>query len=101
MKLDDLKHLPVARGPSAHASELNLPEIPVELAEVEFEQSGRLRPIYVNGIHIPDEKPNEPYLVWTNHVNKQTGKRCNVLSTELSKITTYKHSHVETVSGHN
>jgi len=98
MKLEDLKHLPVAKGPSAHPEKLDLPEVPAEIAEIELRRSGCMGPIYAIGIHIPNERPDEPYLVWTNIVDKETGKRRNILSIRLMEISTYKRPKVETIS---
>jgi len=98
MKLEDLKHLPVAKGPSALPMRLDLPEVPVEIAEIELRRSGCMGTIYAIGIHIPNGKPDEPYLVWTNIVDKKTGKRRNIISTRLSEITTYKSNKIETIS---
>ena len=86
MKLEDLKHLPVAR--EEHLGLLNLPRIPVEIAEVEFKNSSFCRLIYVNGIQIPSEK-SSPYLVWANRTNKETGTKAHLLATRLEEITSY------------
>lgn len=90
MKLEDLKHLPVARCPLLGDKEVDLPEVPVELADVEFKGNGYFRPIYVRGILIPDENPNVAYLIWANHISVQTGKRDTTLKTRLEEITSYK-----------
>ena len=90
MRLDELEHLPIARGPLISDKEVDLPEVPVELADVEFEGCGSFRPIYVRGIQIPDKTPDEPYLVWANHINKETGRVCGILKTELDKVTDYR-----------
>jgi len=90
MRLEDFSHLQVVRGSSSDLPEAKLPDVPVEIAEVEFNGSGAYRPIYVCGIHIDTENPERPFLTWTNHVDKITGKRRNILSTYLDEITAYR-----------
>ena len=88
MKLDELGHLPVFKCP--FESKMDLPKVPVELADVEFEESGHYRPVYVMGIYIPTDVPNRTYLVWTNEIKIDSGKYCNILRSELGEITRYR-----------
>lgn len=88
MRLEDLSHLPKVKGPLSGDNEVDLPKVPVELADVEFENSGMYRPIYVRGIlQVEDD---EPFLVWANHIDVSNEQRSNILKTELNKVTRYR-----------
>jgi len=101
MKIEELSHLPVEislegvtliiDGKDKDGREhTRLPQCPLELAEIDFNGRGVLRPVYVNGIMMTSVNPDKYYLIYTVSRNLKTGEGDGKQMAELEKITFYK-----------